>query len=208
MEELVKIARKTLEDYFNTGKFQIKNFEKFKEKRGVFVTIRSFSDNELRGCIGFPEAVYPLSEAVQKAVIEAAFFDPRFQPLKKEELNKVILEVSVLSHPKIIDGKPKEYFKKIEDGKNGLILEHGARKSVLLPQVWSEIPEKDEFLGTLCLKAGLSPDYWLDERTKLYKFSAKVFREKSPGGEVEEIKLKRKVDYESFDSFSSQHKKN
>jgi hypothetical protein len=192
MEELVKLARKTLEDYFDRGKFQIKKFNKFKEKKGVFVTLHTFPDNELRGCIGFTEPIYPLFEAVQRAAMEAAFSDPRFPPLKKEELNKVILEVSVLTFPKIINGKPDGYLDKIEDGKDGLILEHGTRKGILLPQVWESIPDKKEFLETLCWKSGLTGDYWLDEKTKLYKFYVKIFREKEPRGEIEEINLGKK----------------
>ena len=192
MKELVKIARKTLEDFFETGKFQIKKYDKFKEKKGVFVTIHSFPEKELRGCIGLPQPEYPLFEAVQIAAIEAAFSDTRFPHLKKDELNKIILEISVLTVPKIIDGKPNCYLDKIENGKDGLILEHGLNKGLFLPQVWEEIPNKKEFLDALCWKAGLTPDYWLDEKTKLYKFHVKIFREKEPNGEIEEINLEKR----------------
>lgn len=192
MEELVKIARKTLEDYFDTGRFDIKKFNRFKSKKGVFVTLHSFPDNELRGCIGFTEPVYPLFEAVQIAAMEAAFSDPRFPPLKKNELDKIIFEVSVLTSPKIINGKPEVYLDKIEGGKDGLILEHGTKKGILLPQVWSQIPDKKEFLETLCWKSGLTGDYWLDEKTKLYKFHVKIFRESEPKGKIEEINLGKK----------------
>jgi AmmeMemoRadiSam system protein A len=192
MKELVKIARKTLENFFDTGKFQIKKYDKFKEKKGVFVTIHSFPENELRGCIGLPQPEYSLFEAVQIATMEAAFSDPRFPHLKKDELNKIIIEISVLTLPKIIEGKPDGYLDKIKNGKDGLILEHGLNKGLLLPQVWEEIPDKKEFLEMLCWKASLTPDYWFDENTKLYKFQVKIFREKEPNGEIEEINLEKR----------------
>jgi len=83
---LVKLARGSVEKFFEKGKFEIQKFDQdfLKEKRGVFVTIETYPENELRGCIGFPLPVYPLFEAVQKAAISSAFEDYRFEPLKKK----------------------------------------------------------------------------------------------------------------------------
>jgi hypothetical protein len=185
-KKLVKLARETIENYFKSEKFEIKTLDEFKEKRGVFVSIHTFPTHKLRGCVGFPYPDYPLYEALQRAAIESAFHDTRFPPLKQEELNKVVFEVSVLTRPKLIKVKsPKEYLKKIKIGKDGLIIEHGWRKGLLLPQVATEYKlSVQSFLEHLCLKAGLLPDFWLDEKTRIYKFQAQIFTEKEPCGEI------------------------
>lgn len=185
MEELVKLARKTIEEFFRTGKIEIKSSDKFQKPRGVFVTIYSYPEHELRGCVGFIEPEYPLYEAVQRAAIESAFHDRRFEPLEREELKEVVFEVSILTYPELIQVKnPKEYLKKIVPRKDGLIIEYGVRRALLLPQVWEQIKDKKEFLETLCWKAGLTPDMWLDKGVKIYKFKVQAFMEKSPEGEI------------------------
>ncbi|MEM5829833.1 MAG: TIGR00296 family protein [Candidatus Aenigmatarchaeota archaeon] len=183
--ELVKIARKAVE----TRKVD-KNFSKdFKIKKGVFVTIETYPEKELRGCIGFPYPTFPLGEAVQKAAISAAFEDPRFEPLEREELSRVIFEVSILTEPELIEVKnPKEYFEKIEAGKDGLILQNGPFTGLFLPQVWDHFKTKQEFLENLCFKAGLTPDYIYDKRTKIFKFKVQIFAEEKPNGKIVEIK--------------------
>ena len=188
MKELVRIARETVERVFQEGRLTIKNYEKFKEKRGVFVTIMTYPAKELRGCIGFPQPIYPLEEATQRAAYAAAFEDTRFPPLKKEELSKIIFEVSVLTLPKLIEvKKPEEYLRKIEIGKDGLIIQLGWHTGLLLPQVATEFKwNVEEFLQNLCMKAGLTPDIWIDPQAKIYKFQAKIFREVEPKGEIEE----------------------
>lgn len=186
MKELVTLARKTVEEFFKTGKLKIVSMDKFQEKRGIFVTIDTYPENKLRGCIGFSYPEYPLSESVQKSAVEAAFHDNRFLPLQKEELDKIVFEVSVLSLPEEI---PSKNLEKIESGKDGIILEYGSRKGLFLPQVWEEIPDKKEFLEALCYKAGLTLDMWLDKDTKLHKFQVKAFKEMKPKGKVIEVKF-------------------
>lgn len=188
MEELVKLARKTIEDFFIIGKLKLVSNNKFKEKRGVFVTIDTYPENELRGCTGFPDPIYSLNEAVQKAAVEAAFHDSRFLPLKKEELDKIVFEVSILSFPEEIKETPIKRVEKIEKN-DGLIIEYGMRKGLFLPQVWDQIPDKKQFLEALCWKAGLTPDYILDKNTKLYRFNVKAFKEIKPKGKVIEVKI-------------------
>jgi hypothetical protein len=192
MEELVSIARKTIEDFFKTGKLKIKLDKKFQDKRGVFVTIHSYPDNELRGCVGFTTPEYSLYEAVQKASIEAAFHDNRFLPLTEDELDKVVFEVSILSLPEVLNGTPDKRIEKIEKDKDGLIIEYGIRKGLFLPQVWEDIQDKKQFLEALCWKAGLTPDYVFDKNTKLYKFNVKAFKEVEPKGKIIEIGFKKK----------------
>jgi len=186
-EKLVKLARQTVEDYFKTKKFVLKKSE-FKEKRGVFVSIHSYPDHELKGCIGYPYPIIPLGEALQKASFSAAFEDSRFYPLTEEELKGIIFEVSVLTEPELIEVKnPKEYLKKIKIGKDGLIAEYGFNKGLLLPQVPLQFEpcwNAETFLEQTCMKSGLLPDTWLDCKTKIYKFQAQIFKEKSPRGEI------------------------
>jgi len=187
---LVKLARSSVENFFEKGKLEIKKVKekKLKEKGGIFVTIETFPKKMLRGCIGFPYPALPLYEAVQKAAISSAFQDYRFESLRKDELEKIIFEVSALSEAKLIKVKnPKEYFKKIEIGKDGLILKHGIFSGLFLPQVWKKIPDIENFLRNLCWKAGLQSDCWLDKKTKIYKFRVQAFAEIKPRGEIIEI---------------------
>jgi uncharacterized protein (TIGR00296 family) len=117
--------------------------------------------------------------------------DPRFPPLKEEELDDIVIEVTVLSTPKLIKIKnPKDYFKDIVIGRHGLIVEQGFYKGLLLPQVPVEQGwDIEEFLNHTCIKAGLIPDAWFDKQTKVYKFDGQVFTEIKPRGEIKEKKL-------------------
>jgi hypothetical protein len=190
-EFLVKLARRAVEVYVRTGK-QITEprdaSQKLNRHCGVFVTINEVEDGkkELRGCIGFPYPTDPLVRAVVQSAISAATEDPRFRPLSSEELERVVFEVSVLTPPMRIETKrAKEYPSKIRVGTDGLIVERGICKGLLLPQVpvewrWDE----EEFLCQCCIKAGLPPDNWLLDGTKLYKFQAIIFEEETPRGRV------------------------
>ncbi len=187
---LIKLARFSVEKYFQRGEFvkeKIKK-KKFNEKRGVFVTIETFPEKNLRGCIGFPHPVLPLYEAIQRAAASSAFEDPRFPPIEKDELSKIIFEISVLTEPELIKTKnSKEYPKKIKISKDGLIIQSGPFSGLLLPQVPVEYKwTAQEFLENLCLKAGLTPDYIHDKSTKIWKFQAQIFSEEKPGGKVVE----------------------
>jgi len=190
-EFLVKLARRAVEEYLKTRKHTRAPdnvSEKLKQPCGVFVTINTIEngEKELRGCIGYPYPTDPLFQAVIQSAINAATEDPRFYPLSPKELDKVVFEVSVLTPPqKIETNKPKEYPAKINVGRDGLIVERGIYKGLLLPQVpvewkWNE----EEFLCQCCVKAGLPADNWLLDGTKLYKFQAIIFEEETPNGEV------------------------
>ncbi|CAD5243487.1 TIGR00296 family protein [Thermococcus camini] len=190
-EFLVRLARRAIEEYVRNGR-TIKPPEdtppKLWEKMGVFVTINrrhAPPQMALRGCIGFPLPIYPLVEATIKAAIYAAVDDPRFPPVRESELNDLVIEVSVLTPPEPIEGPPEERPKNIKVGRDGLIVEKGIYSGLLLPQVpiewgWDE----EEFLAQTCWKAGLPPDCWLDEDTKVYRFTAEIFEEEKPGGPV------------------------
>lgn len=167
--------------------------EQMNEKSGVFVTIERIHKGErmLRGCIGYPLPYMPLVEATIDSAISAAVNDPRFEPLQPEELSEVVFEVSVLTPPVLLQTKdPKEYPKLIKVGRDGLIIERGYYKGLLLPQVPVEYGwDEETFLSECCMKAGLPPDSWLSREVKVYAFSAEVFTEDRPGGEVVPKKL-------------------
>jgi len=194
MEEgklLVRLARKAVEECLKTGKIMPTPTDispKLEEQCGVFVTLNSVrhGKKELRGCIGFPYPTLPLARAVVESAINSATQDPRFHPVSVDELSYIAFEVSVLTPPQLVKVKtPMDYPSKIKVGQDGLIVEDGYSKGLLLPQVpvewnWNE----EEFLCQCCIKAGLSPDCWLLKGTKIYKFSCVIAQEVSPNGEV------------------------
>ena len=188
---LVELARKAVEEYLKSRK-RISAPENISEKLlqpcGVFVTINTIRDGEkeLRGCIGYPYPTTPLVQAVIESAISSATQDPRFYPLSLSELDNVVFEVSVLTPPQLIEvKKPSEYLTKIMVGKDGLIVERGMFKGLLLPQVSVEWEwDEEEFLCQCCIKAGLPPDCWLLKDTKIYNFQAIIFEEEKPRGEV------------------------
>jgi uncharacterized protein len=150
-------------------------------RAGVFVTISMHG--ELRGCIGFTDAVMPAYEAVVEVARAAAFHDPRFPPLQENELPDIMIEVSVLTVPKQIKVKEaNEYHKLIVVGRDGLIIKAGYRSGLLLPQVAVEEGwDVAEYLRYLCMKAGLPHNAWSQRDTKIYSFQAQVFSESEQG---------------------------
>ena len=188
----VRIARKVIEAHVSGKKVPKLEFPKsFDELGGVFVTISTYPDKDLRGCIGYPEPVFSLKEAIVDAAKSASTRDPRFKALSPKELDKVLIEVSLLSKPQLVKvDKPKEYLKVVKVGRDGLIAEKGVYRGLLLPQVPVEWKwEVHEFLDNTCMKAGLFADAWLEPGFKLYSFTAQVFDEKKPNGEVVEMPL-------------------
>lgn len=183
----VRLARKGIEGCLkNKKKVTSENLPPvFTEKRGVFVTLNT-EKKELRGCIGRPYPVLPLGEAIIASAINAAREDPRFYPIKLEELDEIIIEVTVLTVPTLIESKPKDLPEKIVIGRDGLIVSSGRNSGLLLPQVAVEHGfDAAEFLGQTCMKAGLMPDAWLSG-AKVYSFEGQIFEELEPGGEVRE----------------------
>jgi len=145
--------------------------EKLKENCGAFVTIKE--NNELRGCIGYIQAVKPLYETVKDVAKSAAVNDYRFNPVAENELDKLELEISVLTPLKKIKD-----INEIEVGKHGLVMKQGFNSGLLLPQVATEYNwDKGTFLKETCRKAGLPQDAWKDKSTEIYTFSAEVFGE-------------------------------
>jgi uncharacterized protein (TIGR00296 family) len=190
---LIKFARENIETYLKTSRPAVipENIEKkYSNKFGVFVTLNKIEGNEkrLRGCIGYPEPIFPLIKAIHNASISSATEDPRFSSVSIDEMDKIVIELTVLTPPKLIEvNDPNEYLEKIKIGRDGLIVEHGIRRGLLLPQV----PVDDgrnwdvkTFLEHTCMKAWLPTDSWKNKETKIYKFEGKIFEEVKPHGEI------------------------
>ena len=160
--------------------------ERFREKRGAFVTIRTYPEGDLRGCIGRPYPIEPLDEAVRDSAVDAAVSDPRFDPVSAEELPSLTFEVSILTEPVAVAvDSPREYRQKVVIGRDGVIVSWSGGSGLLLPQV--PVEEKwdiDTYLSYACMKAGATPDLWLSGRIRLSTFQAIIFHEVAPGGEI------------------------
>jgi len=173
-QELLKIARETVENYVIHGKmpeFDVAN-GRLNEKQGAFVTLSK--DGQLRGCIGQIVPIdEPLWRVVRDMAIAACSEDGRFNPVGKDELRQLEYEISVLSTPEPIDD-----WRKIKLGEHGVIIKQGGRSGVFLPQVATETCwSLEEFLSELCSqKAGLSPEAYKDKDTQILTFTAQVIK--------------------------------
>jgi len=172
-ELLLEIARESIKSGFAEGerpRFKIESGT-LKEKMGVFVTLKK--QGRLRGCIGLIEGRKPLYEAVEEMAQAAAFRDPRFRPVEKDELGGLDIEISVLTPLRRIQD-----ISEIEVGQHGIYIIKGFHSGLLLPQVATEYRwDKATFLREVCGKAGLPQDAWKDEDAKIFIFSASIFSE-------------------------------
>lgn len=138
---------------------------------GAFVTLHR--SGELRGCIGFIEGVYPLLQTIEKVAPKAAIEDPRFQAVSPDELDDLEIEISVMSPLESVTDVSV-----IEPGRDGLLVECGNRRGLLLPQVAEEYGwDREEFLQHTCIKARLAPDAWARPDTRIYRFTVILFSE-------------------------------
>jgi len=146
---------------------------KLGEKRGAFVTLKKHG--QLRGCIGYIEPIKPLAMTVRDVAIAAAFNDPRFRPVRREELNELEIEISVLSPLRQVSD-----LNEISVGRHGLYIVKGFYSGLLLPQVATEYGwDRLTFLEETCRKAGLPPWAWKDDDAKIFIFSAEIFSEET-----------------------------
>jgi len=191
---LIQFARENIEHFLKHNKKimvpeNIK--ERFSDKYGAFVTLNRYSaeGNSLRGCIGYIEPTYSLYDVIHRVSISSATEDPRFPSVDLEELDDIVIELSILTPPELLKvDSPDGYLEKIEIGRHGLIAEKGMRRGLLLPQVPVDHDRNWDvktFLNHTCQKAWLSSDAWKDvESTKIYSFEAILFEESEPRGEV------------------------
>jgi AmmeMemoRadiSam system protein A len=171
---LLELARRALEAHFRgepPPRLPSDRAETFGEARGLFVTLHR--GGQLRGCIGTLAPTGDLTRVVAEYALRAGFEDPRFPPLAEKELPECEIEISVLTAPREIRG-PED----IAVGRDGLIIERGGRRGLLLPQVATEWGfDAERFLVEVSRKAGLPPDAWRRGDTKLWAFRAEVFSE-------------------------------
>ena len=178
---LLRLARKSITHYLSKGsKLMLEPSEvpskNLVENAACFVSLHD--GEELRGCIGSLEARKPLFMDVIDNAVSSAISDPRFYPLTKQEIEKVKISISVLTEPKEFPVKsPEELLEKLIPKKHGLIIQQGVARATFLPVVWEQLPEKEEFLQHLSMKAGLSPDGWKDPETKFFIYEAIEFSE-------------------------------
>lgn len=173
---LLKLARDAIEISFKDNDPDVSKVGHLTQLRGCFVTLHK--DNELRGCIGFPKPIMPLFEQIIAASKAAAFEDPRFQPVTKNEIKDIVIEISILTRPELLKAKDTDdYLKDIEIGRDGLIIQ-GESSGLLLPQVATEYKfDQKEFLECVSEKAGLDKNAWKNPKNKIYKFRAEIFSE-------------------------------
>ncbi|MBM3233713.1 AmmeMemoRadiSam system protein A [Candidatus Pacearchaeota archaeon] len=167
---LLKLARDSINEEFSGEKVKFPEGKKFMQARGVFVTLTK--NSELRGCVGFPYPIKSVSEAAYEAAKSSAFSDFRFLKLDKSELEKIKIEISILSMPQ--ETKPED----IKIGRDGLMCSYVGYSGLLLPQVAVEWKmSRLEFLEAVCQKAGLPKDSWQKKGFSLKRFSCQIFKE-------------------------------
>ncbi len=176
---LLKLARSAIEAELIEGAKVVrpeKITPALNENRGCFVTLHK--NRTLRGCIGTIEAIKPLVISVEENALNAAFRDPRFASLEKEEIESIHIEISVLSVPQDLFFKnPDELKKKLKKGVHGVILSSGWHKATFLPQVWDQLPDVEQFLEHLCVKAGMDKGCWKKNTTRVQTYEAEYFSE-------------------------------
>lgn len=172
--ELLALARGTLEAHFRgepPPRLASDRAATFGEPRGLFVSLHR--QGRLRGCIGTLAPTGDLTRVVSEFALRAALEDPRFPPLEASELPECALEISVLTAP-----RPVAAAEEIVIGEDGLILELGGRRGLLLPQVATEWGfDRERFLAEVSVKAGLPPAAWRHREARLFAFRAEVFSE-------------------------------
>lgn len=173
---LLDIARQAIIQGVQTGQEYVEPREEkvLNQRNGCFVTIKQ--NNQLRGCIGNFQSELPLFKEVAQMAQASAAKDPRFYPLREEDLDNFSLEISVLSPLRKI-----ESVEEIEVGQHGIYIEKSFYRGVLLPQVAIEHEwDRQTFLKQTCIKAGLPTNAWEADDADIYVFSAQVFGEHKP----------------------------
>lgn len=177
---MLSLARAAIEDRLGVngggGIPKMPDDPLFSEKRGVFVTIEE--GKSLRGCIGNIEPHYGLWNGVINNARAAAFSDPRFWPMTKEEWPGMHIEISVLTVPARLEYEsPRDLIEKLSAKKPGVIVKKGYYEATFLPQVWEDLKDPEAFLSHLCSKAGLDASAWKTEKPDVSIYEAEVFSE-------------------------------
>jgi len=149
-----------------------------REQGASFVTLTIHG--QLRGCIGALEARQPLATDVREHAIAAALEDPRFPPVREDELSRIQIEVSRLTRPMSLEYKnAADLLSKLRPHVDGVILRDGGRRATFLPQVWEKIPDPAEFMDNLCYKMGVSDNTWRVKHLEVLIYQVEEFHEHS-----------------------------
>ena len=140
-----------------------------------FVTLTQHG--QLRGCIGSLQAHRPLLADIKSNAVSAALHDPRFRPLRTQELASTTIEISLLTPPKTMEFRNEaDALLRLRPGVDGVIFEFSRYRSTFLPQVWDQLPEPRQFMAHLKRKAGLPDDFW-DTGIRLSRYSVSKYSE-------------------------------
>jgi len=181
---LVALARQTLTHHFKPSMAldidpdleRCLADQVFQARCGTFVTLKI--KNRLRGCIGSLTANESIVAGVRDNVLNAAFRDPRFSPLKPTDLDAVHIEVSVLSEPVALNyDDADDLIAKLRPGIDGVVLKKGFASATFLPQVWEQLPRSEAFLDNLCMKAGLPAERWRRGDLTVLVYQVQYFEE-------------------------------
>lgn len=164
--------------------------EKLREERGVFIALKKVVDRikerreQTIRCVGYPFPLNPLIQATMDAAMNIAIYISLLPESDVDKIEDYVFEASILSPPRpLIVDKPLDYLKEIKLGRDGLLVEKGFFKGLILPQVPKEKGwNKEDFLSECCVKAGLLADSWLKKEVKVYKFQAQILKLKPGGG--------------------------
>jgi|WetSurMetagenome_2_1015567.scaffolds.fasta_scaffold103983_2 uncharacterized protein len=179
-KEMLSLAREAIRSHLETGKtprMEAKKIATYLKKQGcVFVTITM--NGQLRGCIGHLTSIMPLYKDIVENAVSAAFHDPRFMALQPDELERIKIEISVLGTPeKISYSDSADLLSKIVPLRDGVTISKGFHKATYLPQVWEELTDKEAFMCSLCIKAGLNPYTWKDGKLDIETYRVEEFEE-------------------------------
>jgi AmmeMemoRadiSam system protein A len=177
---LLDLARKAVRESVATGRLPEVSPDglaaRITGSKGCFVTLTE--RGELRGCIGYIMAQGPLYQAVLENARNAALHDPRFPTVSPREVDRLEIEISVLTTPRpLLFASPEDLLEKLHPHQDGVVLRIGGRSATYLPQVWDQLPDKVDFLNNLAEKAGCEPDAWRQPGALVLIYHVEAFKE-------------------------------
>jgi len=177
---LLKLARQSIELAVNGHPLPILKLDEFspplQENGAAFVTLTE--EGELRGCIGALEPFQPLVQDVCEHAAAAALEDFRFYPVRPQEVNRLEIEISRLTPQVPLPyERPEELARLLRPGIDGVVLRDGSHRATFLPQVWEKVENPAEFLSQLCLKMGVSANYWQKKVLQVSIYQVEEFKE-------------------------------